>query len=402
MTMILTGLRIWDGFEDAVDPSLRSIRVDCGNITSIEATVSTSRVDSATQVIDFDGRFAIPGLIDAHVHLDLDPGLFSPEDQAKVSVEDRCLRMVARAHAMAAAGITTARDLGAGEWRELELRDAIAAGVLPGPRLVCAGQPITIPEGHCHFWGGVAEGEAEQAAVLARQLERGVDCIKVMATGGVFTKGSGVTKAQFSREEIAKLVAQARAAERHVAAHCHGSEGIRNAARGGVRTIEHCSFAGPSGFGSAFDPAVVDDVAQSGAYVSPTVNAGWERRIEKDGKPTPFFRRMTHALAALRGAGVPLIASTDAGIPGVLHHDLPRALAAFSRFAALTPVETLRAATSASARALDLAARCGALRPGLSADVVVYDANPLEDLGHLETPHWVAARGRVIEPPAGA
>jgi imidazolonepropionase-like amidohydrolase len=396
MTMILTGVRVWDGHSDALPDSLRSIRIERGKITSIDAATGLSGVDADEGVVDLEGRCAIPGLIDAHVHLDLDPGLMSPDDQFKVSVEDRCLRMIARADAMVTAGITTARDLGAGEWHELRLRDAIQAGGLRGPRLICAGQPITIPAGHCYFWGGAAKGEAEHAAVLARQLEHGVDCIKVMATGGVFTKGSGVTKAQFSQAEIEKIVGLANAADRHVAAHCHGAEGIRNAAKGGVRTIEHCSFAGSSGFGSAFDPAVVDAVAASGAYVSPTVNAGWARRIEKDGVSTPFFRRMTHVLDMLRAAGVPMIASTDAGIPGVFHHHLPKALSAFARFASFTPVETLRAATSASARALGLEARCGALQPGLSADIVVLDANPLEDLAHLEAPHWVSARGRIV------
>jgi imidazolonepropionase-like amidohydrolase len=304
--------------------------------------------------------------------------------------------MLARAGEMVRAGITTARDLGAGEWRELALRDAIARGELPGPRLLCAGQPLTVPSGHCHFWGGVAANAAERASVVERQLEHGVDWIKVMATGGVFTKGSGVDRAQFDEAALRETVERAGRAGRSVAAHCHGAAGIRNAARAGVRTIEHCSFAGSEGFGSDLDPDVVLDVARSGAWVSPTVNAGWARRLEKDGQSTPFHDRMRAVLAALRGAGVPLIASTDAGIPGVRHRDLPVALRAFAHYADLTPLEVLRSATSESARALGLADVCGAVRPGLSADLVVVEGDPLLDLGVLERPLLVLTRGRMV------
>jgi imidazolonepropionase-like amidohydrolase len=163
-----------------------------------------------------------------------------------------------------------------------------------------------------------------------------------------------------------------------------------------VRTIEHCSFAGRQGFGSAFDPEVVADVAKSRAWVSPTVNSGWARRVEQEGRSTPFHDRMRVVLAALRGGGVPLIASTDAGIPGVRHDDLPRALRAFAHYADLTPCEVLRSATSESARALGLDTVCGTLRPGLAADLLVVEDDPLLDLTLLERPLLVMAAGRVV------
>jgi imidazolonepropionase-like amidohydrolase len=349
----------------------------------------------------------MPGLIDAHVHLDLDPGIGAPAEQLAPSRADRDLRMIARARAMVRAGITTARDLGAGEWSELALRDAIARGELPGPRLLCAGQPLTVPDGHCHFWGGAARDAREQAEVVQRQLDRGVDWVKVMATGGVFTRGSDVGRAQFSQEEIAAAVALSARHGRQVAAHCHGAAGIRHAARAGVRTVEHCSFAGPGGFGAAFDPAAVRDLAEHGTWVSPTVNAGWGSRVEKDGRETRFHLRMRAVFAALRSAGVPLIASTDAGIPGVVHDGLPRALPAFARFAELSPVEALRAATSEASVALGLDASRGVLRPGAAADVVVLPGDPLSDWVHLEHPRLVMAEGRIVRDeigvgPAGA
>jgi imidazolonepropionase-like amidohydrolase len=398
MRMVLEGARVWDGEDAAPSRSPLRIWIERGEISS----VGTDPGGEGWRVVTLPvGSVAIPGLIDAHVHLDLDPALMKPDDQFAVPREERDLRMVARAREMARAGITTARDLGAGEWRELALRDAIERGDLPGPRLLCAGQPVTVPDGHCHFWGGAAVDAAAQAEVVQRQIEVGVDWIKVMATGGVFTAGSSIDRAQFSEAEIAAIVRQATTAGRPVAAHCHGAAGIRHAARAGVRTIEHCSFAGPGGFGSAFDPVAISDLASHGTWVSPTVNEGWRHRTEKEGRPTAFHQRMRFVFAALREASVPLVASTDAGIPGVRHDRLAFALPAFADFAQLSARDTLRSATSDAAKALGLERTCGVLCAGRSADVLVLRDDPFENLGVLEEPLFVVARGRVMRDELG-
>jgi len=398
MRMVLEGARIWDGVGSATTPRPVPVWIDRGEIASIGRDPGG---EGWIAVRLPAGAVAVPGLIDAHVHLDLDPAIARPDDQLVPSRTDRDLRMIARAAAMVRAGITTARDLGAGDGRELALRDAIARGALPGPRLVCAGQPVTLPDGHCHFWGGGAADSAEQAAVIRRQLDRGVDWIKVMATGGVFTPGSDVGRAQFSEAEIAAMVRQAGDRGLAVAAHCHGAAGIRNAARAGVRTVEHCSFAGPGGFGAAFDPVAVRDLARHGTWVSPTVNAGWAGRVEHEGRETKFHVRMRAVFAALRTAGVPLVASTDAGIPGVFHDGFPLALGALAAFARMSPLETLRAATADAARALRLEGTCGVLRAGTSADVLVTARDPIAELSALRTPLLVVARGRVVRDDLG-
>ncbi len=392
MKIRLSAARIWDGTAPTTTREALNLIVDRGEITSVGSSLGGT---SESIVRLPPGAVAIPGLIDAHVHMDLDPFLLAPDDQFKPSRSDRDLRMIARAGAMVAAGITTARDLGAGEWRELALRDAIARGELPGPRLVCAGQPLTVDQGHCHFWGGVATGAEEQAQVVRRQLAHGVDWVKVMATGGYFTKGSGVERAQFSAEELRQAVGLAGEAGLAVAAHCHGKAGIRNAAQAGVRTIEHCSFASGEGYGADYDADVVKEIAAAGTWVSPTVNANWLRRMKKDGAPTDFFRNMRGVLGGLREAGIPLLASTDAGIPGVHHHRLAAGLLAFAKYGDLSPVEVLRTATSDSALGLGLESICGRLEPGLSADVLVFAGDPLEDLALLENPILVLARGRI-------
>ncbi|MDG2050677.1 MAG: amidohydrolase family protein [Myxococcota bacterium] len=393
MNWKISGGRLWDGETSQTTAQTVDLYVASGEIAGIGAPPG----GGPWQEIELPaGSAVMPGLIDAHVHLDLDPTLMAPDAQFVPTRQDRDLRMVARARAMVRAGITTARDLGGGEWRELALRDAIAAGQIPGPRLLCAGQPVTVPKGHCHFWGGVAKDAAAQARVIERQIEQGVDWVKVMATGGVFTKGSAVDRAQFDQHEITAMVTQASAHGRSVAAHCHGVQGIRFAAQAGVRTVEHCSFAGPAGFGSAFDPAAVRELAHSGTWVSPTVNEGWSRRIEKDGRETDFHLRMRAVFGALREAGVPLIASTDAGIPGVHHHRLAYALPAFAHYVGWSPLEVLQSATRDAARALELDDQVGVLKPGAAADLMVVSKDPLKDLSVLESPQLVIAAGRLV------
>ncbi|MAI77591.1 MAG: hypothetical protein CL917_01475 [Deltaproteobacteria bacterium] len=396
MDIKIEGARIWDGESHESSKSPISIWISDGKIQSVGVDPGVS---AQVVIACPEGSVVIPGLIDAHIHMDLDPMILKPQGQFEVSRDDRDLRMIARAAAMVRAGITTARDLGGGEWRELALRDAILREEHPGPRLLCVGQPLTVPKGHCHFWGGAAQNERERSKVIQRQLDHEVDWIKVMATGGVFTPGSGVDRAQFSAGEIAEMVKLAENGGKSVAAHCHGREGIQNAARGGVRTIEHCTFAGQGGFGVDYDPGVVQEIAAQQAWVSPTINGNWQRRLVSEGEPTDFHRRTRAVLAGLRGAGVPLIASTDAGIPGVRHHTLWTGLVAMSHYAALSPRETLESATSESARALGLENVCGLVKQGLSADLLILSGDPLLDLGQLAEPLWVLARGRVARRP---
>jgi len=329
-------------------------------------------------------------LIDAHVHMVLDPDLTSVADQ--LAQDDDMLRdkMVVRAEAMVRAGITTARDLGGGNWLELELRDRINRGEIVGPRLLCAGQPVTSVGGHCHFWGGEAPDVDAAKAIIRRQHEHGVDLIKIMATGGMQTPGSQPKDAQFDAAETKAIVAAANALGFHVAAHCHGTPGIENAAHAGVRTIEHCSWIGESGAREPYDPAVAAEIARRGVWISPTVNAGWARFGPE------FAARVTENMRGMKAAGCRLIASTDAGIPRVRHEDLAKALPVFARLAELSPLEALKCATSGSADALELGHVTGTLRVGLAADLVLVEGDPLADLAVLRRPALVVCRGREV------
>ena len=371
-------IRLWDGLGDDYSDA-DSIAVEGETITAVGHGLGGE---------DCGGLTVVPGLIDAHVHMVLDPALRSLDAQLAEPAEATREKMRQRAAAMVRAGITTARDLGGGAWLELELRDRIEAGEIVGPRLLCAGQPITSVGGHCHFWGGEAATLADAQAIIERQRQHGVDLIKVMATGGMQTPGSQPKDAQFDQATMSAIVAAANAHGYPVAAHCHGTPGIRNAAHAGVRSIEHCSWIGDDGKRGAFDPQTALEIARRGIWISPTVNAGWGR-FGPD-----FAAAVTANFRAMKVHGCALIASTDAGIPNVRHEDLAKALPIFARLAELSPVETLRSATSDCARALGLGDTTGILREGASADLLFVRGDPLADLGALLDPALVVARGR--------
>lgn len=387
--VLLTDLSIWDGEHRATADTLILVG------DRIEAVCQRGELSEADtrNAISLPGCTALPGLIDAHVHMVLDPERSQPPTRDELP-DPAAMRE--RAGAMVAAGITSARDLGGGHWYELELRDAVARGEVAGPRLLCAGQPITTVGGHCHFWGGEAADVDAALAVIDRQQRKNVDLIKVMATGGRFTRGSRPLAPQFELGTLTRIVDHARANGYPVAAHCHGTPGIEAAVLAGVRSVEHCSWVGEAGWATDYRPEVAAVMAARGTWVSPTINRGWQRML--DGQGTTL-NGMRAALVDMRTAGVPIMASTDAGIPGVFHHHLPEALAVFAAVAILDPEEALRTATSRAAQGLELAGRTGRLAAGLAADVLIVDGDPLTGLDALTRPVAVWARGRAARSP---
>ena len=387
-TTKLVNLHIFDG--ERLSPHT-SITFDESGILELDGTTTNNYADA--ELIDAQGAWLIPGLMDAHVHLELDPAAKEPP----ASDAPRDLSAMAhRAEQMVRAGITTARDLGGGAWAELTIRDRILGGEIPGPRFLCAGQPVTSMGGHCHFWGGEVETLEQAKAVMQRQIDKGADLLKIMATGGRFTPNSSPSKAQFELPFMQDLVKAANAENLTVAAHCHGSEGIRYAAHAGVTTIEHCSWVGESGkWASDYQSDVVEEMANRGIWVSPTVNANWQRFIDSGAQMVTTFRE---CYDKMRAAGVALVASTDAGIPGVVHHELPKAIHVFAQIAGLTGAEALQSATANTADALAISDLTGRVSVGLAADLLLIDGNPLEDLTLLQQPKKIWCRGKEITP----
>jgi imidazolonepropionase-like amidohydrolase len=351
--------------------------------------------------LDFSEYTIVPGLLDGHVHL-----VFSalPTALADILADDEpriLLRAVHNAQLALRVGVTTVRDCGGRAHVTLRLRDAIGAGVLPGPRILAAGPAITTTGGHCYFLGGEVDS-VDGIRQLARKLAKdGVDFFKVMATGGRMTPNTNVTAAQFTLEELTALVAEARRLNRTVAAHGHGTAGIRNAVAAGVTTIEHCTWVSEHDDTVVdYDPAVADQMARQGTYLSPTISPARISEKLPESELTEARRRVRAMRPKIREAqrdmlarGVQVIGSTDAGVANVPLDAMPGELEAAVEELGLTPMQAITAATSTGARAFGRADEIGSLQPGRRADFLVVEGTPASSISDIRKLRWVFKDG---------
>ncbi|MCG3040421.1 amidohydrolase family protein [Streptomyces sp. S1A] len=357
---------------------------DIGPRAEVEA-----RAPREVSRFDCPGGTLLPGLIDAHVHLVLDAG---PDPVAALQgtgdaelmhgMADRARRLLGR-------GVTTVRDLGDRGGLAVRLRDDIAAGRLPGPRVLAAGTPVTAPGGHCWFLGGEADGTDAIREVIRRNIERGADVVKVMATGGGITRGGpAIWAAQFTEAELRTVVEEARSAGLPVAAHAHGTAGIAAAVAAGVDTLEHCTWMGRDGFEVRED--LIDAIAAKNISVCPAASPDWRGFARRFGpeRAEEMFGTLRH----MRERGVRLIAGTDAGIGRAVFDD-PVSSLEFFQHIGCTPAEIIDLATHETARALGIAHDTGLLRPGHRADILAVDGNPLDDLQALRAVRLVVTDG---------
>lgn len=380
----LRGLNFWDGESAGVREA--TVVVDGAAIAAI------GRDTGAGRSIDLSGCTAIPGLIEGHAHLCFNAAAGWRATYDADSPARMLLRMAGQGRAMLGAGITTVRDLGAPTSLAVELRDAVAAGLVAGPEILVSGAPITTTGGHCHFMGGEADGELEVRKAVRERVKAGCDWIKVMATGGNMTRGSNTLAAQYTVEELRACVEEAHRLRKRVAAHCHGTAGIRAAVEAGVDMLEHCSFTGRGTID--FDAGVVNAIAAKGIVVSPTVSVGY-RLWADDG----LRERRAFVLKEIFAAGCPVLMSTDCGIPNVPHTALAGGMQVLAELAELSPVAALKLATSGAAVLLALRDR-GVLAEGKRADILVVEGDPTTDLRALERVRLVVRGGELYWPGA--
>ncbi len=356
------------------------------------------------EAIHLEGCTLLPGLIDAHVHLCL-PGDGTPFPQA-VAEPRGVVQAIALRNAAAAlrAGITTLRDCGGFPDVLYALRRAIQLDYAQGPRLVLAGWPLTITGGHCHYFGGEADGPDGVRAKVREAIKGGADYIKAMGTGGG-TPGTISWKPSYRREEVAALVDEAHRFGLKATLHCLCAEAITYAVEAGADEIQHAWFLTGPDTPQHLDPAVAGSIAGAGIPVCPTLSVGrcLREAIAAMESPTPDdlaaaerWRRLEEEVLSIAGElrkrGIPFVAGSDAGWR-FSSFDALLADLELMVVAGFSPMQCIQSATSAAARALGLEEETGTIRPGLSADLIVVRGRPDRDIRVLRDIRLVMLRG---------
>lgn len=385
----------------------QSLRVADGKIVAV-ADGFVDAPDGA-RVIDLKDAFVLPGLIDCHVHLTMQ---FGPNHRLTL-VESSNPKMgldgAHRARLTLEAGFTTVRDVGAQQPEVIfALRDAIAEGKVPGPRVLCVGSTLSPTGGHAQIYGfrrdvcecvqsglGVCDGVDDCRRAVRRQVAMGADAIKIVATGGVLSNIAAGIDQQFTTAEIETLVETAHHLGRRISAHAHGTAGINAALRAGIDSIEHGSF---------MDDESIELFLQKGAFHTPTVIAGMTAlEMAKSGgvlspaqaeKAFQVGERIKTALSKSYRAGVKISFGTDMGVG---QHGLNAREFAYMVECGMTPADAIKAATVTAADLLNLSDVAGTLAPGKSADLIAVAGDPLSDVTELERVQFVMARGEVAK-----
>ncbi|MFQ3246750.1 MAG: imidazolonepropionase-like amidohydrolase [Arenicella sp.] len=377
------------------------ITIDEGRITSIRSATANQFTGD---VIDLRGMTILPGMIDMHVHLTSSSQEHGYKRLAS-SQTRAALRGVKHAKATLMAGVTTVRNLGAGGFIDVALRDSINAGDIVGPRLFVSGPSLGITGGHCDnnllpvdyqvSSDGVADGPWEVAKKVRRNIKYGADLIKICATGGVLSKGTKVGVQQYSLEEMQMVVTEAHRRGITVAAHAHGTDGIYAAIEAGVDSVEHASF---------IDDAGIKLAKKNGTYLSMDIYvteyilgegaaAGiLEESLAKERKTGALQREnFTKAVKA----GVKMVMGTDAGV--YPHGDNLKQLSRMVQFG-MTPMQALQAASVNAATLLNKENDIGSIKVGAYADIVAVKGKPLEDISVMEDVAFVMQGGIVVKP----
>jgi imidazolonepropionase-like amidohydrolase len=352
-------------------------------------------------VVEAGGLFLLPGLIDCHVHLTIDSRDADPAAGASKSDAAVAEHAKGAAERTLMSGVTSVRDLGGTNYVEMALRDQVSRAEAVGPRMFLAGRLLSMPTPATAYYPGmyqVASGPDQVRMAARRQLDRGADVIKVMATGAMLSpedEDAGTT--QFDVDELRAAVEEADAQGVPVAAHAHAREGIANAVEAGASSIEHGTFA---------DDAVLESMAARGVFLVPTSAAFASSLVDDEmvtAMPAHIYERFldheeTHRSMVRRAheLGVPIAMGTDAGTPGNHHGANALECVLLVEETGMTPADSIRAATLNAARLLRRDADLGSLDEGKLADVIGCTQDPLADIGALTRVAFVMKGGTVV------
>jgi len=397
---------------DATDDKMRDnmvIVVQDERIQSVGAAASVS-IPSGATVIDLSRATVLPGLIDCHTHLGFRADRYNEIYFFKDTPFSHAFAAVVHARKTLEAGFTTVRDVGSPPFLAVDLRNTINEGLIPGPRVVASGPGISITGGHGDLNNfspqtrvsmfpeerdfQIADGVDQIRHVVRAQVKYGVDVIKILATGGVLSKGDSPGAPQFTFEELKAAAEEAHMAGRKIAAHAHGTQGIKNAILAGIDSIEHASLIDDEGIRLAREHGtyLVMDIYNDDYILTKAIEFGLpQENVDKE-KMVGRLQRENFQ-KAVRG-GAKMAFGTDAGV--YPHGDNAKQFFYMVKYG-LTPVQAIRAATANAADLIGRSKDVGSIEAGKYADIIAVAADPLQDVRALENVGFVMKGGVVYK-----
>ena len=370
-------------------------------IESVGQSLEVSVPEDA-QVFDCSGKYILPGLIDAHIHLDMH-GMSDTYHESLVEDKLRTIRAAIQMSNTVRCGITTVRNAGSVNYIDVAVKKAVNLGYLTGPRILASGKIICMHSAGNEYFEGLyreADGTDENRRAAREQLKAGADLLKVMATGAIMNPGGVPGAPHLDIEEIRAVVQEGEKSEKYTAAHAHGPQGIKNAIKAGVRTIEHGTLA---------DEDALKMMADQGIFLTSTLSSNfWMiHSTHSNGIPQFMFDKAKNIeiirkqnLKRAIDRGVRIVMGTDAGTPYNYHGKNAFELVQYVQDDLMTEMEAIRSATQIAAEALGLKDVLGTLEEGKYADLIVLETNPLQDINCLLQPDnfaYIFKEGKRIE-----
>ena len=403
MKLVLKADRLINGSSSKVVPNA-AVVIEGETISKVCSQSELTETELAeARVIGSSGGTLMPGFIEMHSHIHC-----SAESDAYTHIttetnETFLLRGSQAVRSSLSSGVTTMRDLGSRNEVVFPLRQSIEEGIIPGPRLLVAGTPITTTGGHCNTFGTEADSSEQVVRAIRNQFKLGADHIKIMSTGGGFTPGTNVRAPQYDWTTLRDAVKDAERLGLKMAAHCHATEGVRNCVKAGIHNLVHCSWLSenPEELYD-YDPDVADQIAEKGIYVDPTLALSHLNKLRgrvktPDSGAMADPERRFEILRDMWHRGVKFVTGMDSGMTNAHFDDFAYIPEVMVNSMGISPMEAITCATKTSSECLGRDNEIGTITPGKSADVLIINGDPSVKIEALHNVDTIVARGSVVK-----